>query len=52
MSVFLALKNFHQSNFTCYLVLIEFKAVARLRSDAAGGLILPSYNPFDFHPEI
>ena len=41
-----------RTNLTRDLVLIWFIAGARLLLNAAGGLILSSDNPFDFHTEI
>ena len=38
--------------FSCYLVLMQFNAGAKDWLDTAGGLVLPLYNLFDFHPEI
>ena len=40
------------SNFTRDLVLIWFNTETIVLLDAAGGLVLSSDNPFDFHAEI
>ena len=40
------------SNFPPNLVITWFNTEARLLLDAAGGLILSSDNPLEFHPEI